>query len=182
MGYRVIDCRPSGQAEGRRHRHRRATNLSPPGCWRQSRFSQRRRFRHTPRPPTGPDCSPRIGSWVATGSAVFPGRRRRKHQHRDAEFDGDCGPGRTSPEPVRRSKRDRDAYNPDRRDIGRFLRTIGNLPGGLGTVTVTGAGSSWSNEPVVVGGQGTGTLTIQDGGTVIVAAARSDCLPARRAR
>ena len=45
--------------------------------------------------------------------------------------------------------------------------TVGNLPGGLGTVTVTGAGSNWSNAgSVVVGGQGTGTLTIQDGGTV----------------
>ena len=45
--------------------------------------------------------------------------------------------------------------------------TIGNLPGGVGTVTVTGAGSNWSNAgDVVVGGQGTGTLTIQDGGTV----------------
>ena len=45
--------------------------------------------------------------------------------------------------------------------------TVGNLPGGLGTVTVTGAGSNWSNAGgVVVGGQGTGTLTIQDGGTV----------------
>jgi outer membrane autotransporter protein len=45
--------------------------------------------------------------------------------------------------------------------------TIGNLPGGLGTVTVTGAGSNWSNAgSVVVGGLGTGTLTIQDGGTV----------------
>ena len=45
--------------------------------------------------------------------------------------------------------------------------TIGNLPGGLGTVTVIGAGSSWTNVgTVVVGGLGTGTLTIQDGGTV----------------
>jgi T5SS/PEP-CTERM-associated repeat protein len=45
--------------------------------------------------------------------------------------------------------------------------TVGNLPGGLGTVTVTGAGSNWSNAgSVVVGGQGTGALTIQDGGTV----------------
>jgi outer membrane autotransporter protein len=44
---------------------------------------------------------------------------------------------------------------------------VGNLPGGLGTVTVTGAGSNWSNAgTVVVGGQGTGILTIQDGGTV----------------
>ena len=44
---------------------------------------------------------------------------------------------------------------------------IGNLPGGLGTVTVTGAGSSWSNAgDVVVGGLGTGALTIQDSGTV----------------
>jgi T5SS/PEP-CTERM-associated repeat protein len=44
--------------------------------------------------------------------------------------------------------------------------TIGNLPGGLGTVTVAGAGSNWFNAgTVVVGGLGTGTLTIQDGGT-----------------
>jgi T5SS/PEP-CTERM-associated repeat protein len=44
---------------------------------------------------------------------------------------------------------------------------VGNLPGGLGTVTVTGAGSNWSNAgSILVGGQGAGTLTIQDGGTV----------------
>ena len=47
------------------------------------------------------------------------------------------------------------------------LALIGNLPGGLGTVMVTGAGSSWTNVgTVVVGGQGTGTLTVQDGGTM----------------
>ena len=35
--------------------------------------------------------------------------------------------------------------------------TVGNLPGGLGTVTVTGAGSNWSNAgSVVVGGLGHG--------------------------
>jgi T5SS/PEP-CTERM-associated repeat protein/autotransporter-associated beta strand protein len=45
--------------------------------------------------------------------------------------------------------------------------TVGNLPGGVGTVTVTGAGSNWSTAgSVVVGGLGTGILTIQDGGTV----------------
>ena len=44
---------------------------------------------------------------------------------------------------------------------------VGNLPGSQGTVTVSGAGSSWTNiGNVVVGGLGTGTLTIQDGGTV----------------
>ena len=44
---------------------------------------------------------------------------------------------------------------------------VGSLLGGLGTVTVTGVGSSWSNAAgVVVGGQGTGTLTIQEGGTL----------------
>ncbi len=44
---------------------------------------------------------------------------------------------------------------------------IGNLPGGQGTVTVTGAGSNWSTAgSVVVGGQGAGILTIQDGGTM----------------
>ncbi len=42
--------------------------------------------------------------------------------------------------------------------------TIGNLPGGGGTVIVTGAGSSWTNvNSVVVGGLGTGTLIIQNG-------------------
>lgn len=44
--------------------------------------------------------------------------------------------------------------------------TIGDLPGGVGTVIVSGAGSSWTNvNDVVVGGLGTGTLIIQDGGT-----------------
>ena len=44
--------------------------------------------------------------------------------------------------------------------------TIGNLPGGLGTVTVTGPGASWTNvNDLVVGGQGTGTLIIQNGAT-----------------
>lgn len=47
------------------------------------------------------------------------------------------------------------------------LGAIGNLPGGVGTVTVTGVGSSWSNAgDVVVGGQGKGTLSIQYGSTV----------------
>jgi outer membrane autotransporter protein len=47
------------------------------------------------------------------------------------------------------------------------LGTIGNLPGSSGTVMVTGPGSNWSNAgSVVVGGLGTGNLTIQDGGVV----------------
>ena len=64
-------------------------------------------------------------------------------------------------------KRDWDAHNPKRRHISRLNSgAIGNLPGGVGTVTVTGAGSSWSNAGnMVVGGQGTGTLIIQDGAT-----------------
>jgi outer membrane autotransporter protein len=42
---------------------------------------------------------------------------------------------------------------------------IGNLPGGLGTVTVTGAGSNWENTgTVAVGRFGTGALNIQNGG------------------
>ena len=49
-------------------------------------------------------------------------------------------------------------------DAGGFL---GNFPGWQGTVTVSGAGSTWTNSgTLVVGGLGTGTLTIQDGGTV----------------
>ena len=44
--------------------------------------------------------------------------------------------------------------------------TIGNLPGGVGRVMVTGPGSSWTNvNDVVVGGLGTGTLIIQSGAT-----------------
>ena len=44
---------------------------------------------------------------------------------------------------------------------------IGNLPGSTGTVIVTDPGSNWSNAgSIVVGGQGTGTFTIQNGGTV----------------
>ena len=43
---------------------------------------------------------------------------------------------------------------------------IGNLPGAVGTVIVTGAGASWTNvNSIVVGGLGTGTLVIQNGGT-----------------
>ena len=44
---------------------------------------------------------------------------------------------------------------------------VGNLSGSVGTVTVTGAGSSWANSgTLLVGGMGRGTLTIQDGGTL----------------
>jgi T5SS/PEP-CTERM-associated repeat protein len=49
--------------------------------------------------------------------------------------------------------------------VSNVLGTVGNLAGGLGTVTVTGAGSTWTNTAsVVVGGLGTGTLTIQNSG------------------
>ena len=45
--------------------------------------------------------------------------------------------------------------------------SIGNLPGGLGTVTVTGADADLRfNGTVVVGGQGTGFLNIENGGTM----------------
>src|SRR4029077_4297800 len=47
------------------------------------------------------------------------------------------------------------------------LGAVGNLPGSLGAVTVSGTGSTWTNiGNVVVGGLGTGTLIIQNGGTV----------------
>ena len=51
-------------------------------------------------------------------------------------------------------------------------------------MTVTGAGSTWTNSgTVVVGGQGTGTLTIQDGGTVNSGGGGSiGFLPARQVR
>ena len=46
---------------------------------------------------------------------------------------------------------------------------IGRFAGSQGTVTVTGAGSSWSSTPTVnIGNRGTGTLTIADGGVVNV--------------
>ena len=44
---------------------------------------------------------------------------------------------------------------------------IGSSAGSQGTVTVTGAGSTWTNTAgLIVGDLGTGTLTIADGGTV----------------
>ena len=44
---------------------------------------------------------------------------------------------------------------------------VGDLPGSQGTVTVSGAGSTWTNAGTIqVGGLGTGTVTIQNGGTV----------------
>ena len=49
-------------------------------------------------------------------------------------------------------------------DFGGF---VGNLPGAQGTVTVSAAGSTWTNtDTVQIGALGTGTLAIQDGGTV----------------
>ena len=88
---------------------------------------------------------------------------QRKHRHCDAEFDGDQGPGAR-------------AQNLTIGQNGTGMLTIqtggtltdsfgavGNLPGSQGTVTVTGAGSNWTNAgTVVVGGLGTGTLTIQE--------------------
>ena len=48
-----------------------------------------------------------------------------------------------------------------------FTANIGNGAGSQGTVTVTGAGSTWSNSSGVnIGISGTGTLTVADGGTV----------------
>ena len=44
---------------------------------------------------------------------------------------------------------------------------VGAVPGSDGTVTVTGAGSTWTNSGnLFVGGGGTGTLTVADGATV----------------
>ncbi|MGM4920306.1 autotransporter domain-containing protein [Tardiphaga sp. 813_E8_N1_3] len=47
---------------------------------------------------------------------------------------------------------------------------IGELAGSTGTVTVDGAGSSFTNSGLIIGSFGTGTLTIQNGGTVSSAA------------
>ncbi len=48
-----------------------------------------------------------------------------------------------------------------------FGGSVGELPGSQGTATVSGAGSTWTNNSdIVVGGLGTGTLNIQDGGTL----------------
>jgi len=45
---------------------------------------------------------------------------------------------------------------------------IGVLQGSQGTVIVTGAGSTWTNISggIIVGGMGTGALTVENGGTV----------------
>jgi T5SS/PEP-CTERM-associated repeat protein len=51
--------------------------------------------------------------------------------------------------------------------VSNSLGFIGYNPGSAGTVTVTGAGSSWHNSGALfVGYGGTGTLTIQNGGAV----------------
>ena len=52
-------------------------------------------------------------------------------------------------------------------NITNFTANIGNGAGSQGAVTVTGAGSTWSNSSGVnIGNLGTGTLTIADGGVV----------------
>ena len=52
-------------------------------------------------------------------------------------------------------------------NITAVAANIGNGAGSQGTVTVTGAGSTWSNSSGVnIGNLGTGTLTIADGGIV----------------
>jgi len=56
-------------------------------------------------------------------------------------------------------------------NITNFTANIGNGAGSQGAVTVTGAGSAWSNSSGVnIGNSGTGTLTIAEGGIVIVTA------------
>src|SRR4029077_10794915 len=53
-------------------------------------------------------------------------------------------------------------------NITNFTANIGNGTGSQGMVTVTGAGSAWSNSSGVnIGNLGTGTLTIADSGIVI---------------
>src|SRR5262249_58349625 len=53
--------------------------------------------------------------------------------------------------------------------VSNQLGFIGLSSGSSGTVTVTGAGSSWTNAGTLfVGNSGTGTLTIQNGGVVTV--------------
>lgn len=49
---------------------------------------------------------------------------------------------------------------------GNTISYIGYQANGVGTATVTGAGSSWTTYNLTVGERGTGTLTISDGGTV----------------
>jgi autotransporter-associated beta strand protein len=51
--------------------------------------------------------------------------------------------------------------------LGTSDAIIGNIANETSSVTVTGAGSSWSfNHQLIVGNNGTGTLTISNGGTV----------------
>lgn len=45
--------------------------------------------------------------------------------------------------------------------------TVGDLSSGVGTVKVTGQGSNWQNNGTMfIGGQGTSTFTVEEGGTV----------------
>jgi len=51
--------------------------------------------------------------------------------------------------------------------VNGVVGTIGNLAGSTGTVLVTGAGSTWNNtNALIIGLDGTGILTVQDGGLV----------------
>ena len=129
--------------------------------------SQHLRFRRTPRP-TGPERSPLIGFWPTIGTAVFP--RPTTDGNIDTVTPNStviAGPGARALNLTVGSNGTGMLTIQTGGTLADFFGTIGNLPGGVGTVTVTGAGSNWSNAgAVVVGGLGTGTLTIQDGGTV----------------
>ena len=56
--------------------------------------------------------------------------------------------------------------------VSNTIGEIGYASGSVGTVTVTGAGSTWTNSSVLyVGDSGSGTLSVTNGGTVSCAAA-----------
>ena len=77
------------------------------------------------------------------------------------------GPGAAATNSQRRRKRDRNAHNPERRDIDQIGRDYWQFAGRgrHGDRDRRRAPAGRMSERLVVGGLGTGTLTIQNGGT-----------------
>ena len=59
---------------------------------------------------------------------------------------------------------------------------VGSNIGSTGSVTVSGAGSNWTNANLYVGGSGSGTLSVLGGGSVSISAATSATIAIRQAR
>ena len=146
------------RGEERRHGRAPAADLSCPHCWRQSRLSRRLRFRHTPRPNW-------TGRFSSNWFLIWQLGRRFSQADDDANINTVTPNATVVSDPGAVARNLTIGANgtgmltiQNGGTLADQFGTIGNLPGGVGTVTVTGAGSSWTNvNDVVVGGLGTGT-------------------------